>query len=84
MPRRRGLDEFLSLPHTVRSPVRSPVEAMVGLRLSRGLEGLSAFVDDSLFSRKTSSLRLRMEGDLLSACRVACGEVDWYKANFRL
>ena len=23
-------------------------------------------------------------GVYISACRVACGEVDWYKANFRL
>ena len=23
-------------------------------------------------------------GLYISACRVACGEVDWYKANFRL
>ena len=23
-------------------------------------------------------------GSYISACRVACGEVDWYKANFRL
>ena len=23
-------------------------------------------------------------GLYISACRIACGEVDWYKANFRL
>ena len=30
------------------------------------------------------SVKVLKVGLYISACRVACGEVDWYKANFRL
>ena len=29
-------------------------------------------------------VKVLMVGLYISACRVVCGEVDWYKANFRL
>ena len=36
---------------------------------------------DSLTLEEPKVLKV---GLYISACRVACGEVDWYKANFRL
>ena len=36
---------------------------------------------DSLTLEEVKVLKV---GLYISACRVACGEVDWYKANFRL
>ena len=40
-----------------------------------------SFQDSMLLEEPVKVLKV---GSYISACRVACGEVDWYKANFRL
>ena len=43
---------------------------------------LVVFFQDSLTLEEL--VKVLKVGLYISACRVACGEVDWYKANFRL